>query len=189
MVEELRVPESEIVKESAHCIHPSFIEHEIEHSLDKLNLQTLDLYYLQNPYEAQGPYNTDNVFFDRLSKAFECLESLVEKKKIMNYGIATYSSFRVKPSENKMHLSLEKVVQLTEKIGGKDHHMKYVQAPINILMPEAFVEPWQQVTDKAGVTRQKMLLAVAADLEINVISSQPLLQGFLADTPLSRQYI
>lgn len=115
------------------------------------------------------------MFFDRLSKAFECLESLVMKGKIMNYGIASYSCFRVKPSENKMHLILEKVKSIAEKVGGKDHNFKYVQVPINILMPEAFVEPWQQITDKSGIQRLKMLLAVASDLEVNVISSQPLL--------------
>jgi aryl-alcohol dehydrogenase-like predicted oxidoreductase len=46
-------------------------------SLERLNLETVDVLYLQNPYEAQGPYNTDNVFFDRLTAAFECLEELV----------------------------------------------------------------------------------------------------------------
>jgi hypothetical protein len=42
-----------------------------------------------------------------------------------------------------MHLSLEKVIQVAEKVGGgKNHHMRYIQVPINVLMPEAFVEPW-----------------------------------------------
>jgi hypothetical protein len=70
------------------------------------------------------------------------LEEQVAEGTIMNYGIATYSSLRVKPTEDKMHLSLEKVYKLAEKVGGSDHHFKYVQVPINVLMPEAFVEPW-----------------------------------------------
>lgn len=74
--------------------------------------------------------------------AFEFLESQVAAGKIKNYGMATYSCFRVKSSETKVHLSLQKVVQLAEKIGGKNHHMRYIQIPINVLMPEAFVEPW-----------------------------------------------
>jgi diketogulonate reductase-like aldo/keto reductase len=37
------------------------------------------------------------VFFDRLLAAFETMEKLVEDKKIKSYGIATYSSLRVKP--------------------------------------------------------------------------------------------
>ena len=42
-----------------------------------------------------------------------------------------------------MHLNLQKVVQLAEKVGGeKTHNFKFIQAPINILMPEVFTEPW-----------------------------------------------
>jgi hypothetical protein len=76
-----------------------------------------------------------------------------------------------------MHLSLEKVVKVAEKVGGdKSHHMKYVQVPINIVMPEAFVEPWQVIEEKStGISRRKMLAAVCTDLEINLISSQPLM--------------
>jgi diketogulonate reductase-like aldo/keto reductase len=142
MISELKVPESEIVKESAHCMHPEFLRDQIEGSLARLNLETIDVYYLQNPYEGQGPYNTDNVFFDRLTAAFEFLESQVQAGKIKHYGMATYSCFRVKPNEGKMHLSLEKVMRLAEKVGGSDHHMRYIQVPINVMMPEAFIEPW-----------------------------------------------
>ena len=67
---------------------------------------------------------------------------MVNKGKIRNYGIGTYSSLRVKPSEHKMHLNIENVVKIAEKVAGKEHHMRYVQVPINVLMPEAFVEPW-----------------------------------------------
>lgn len=70
----MKIPESEIVKESGHCLHPTFLKNQLDGSLERLNLDTLDLYYLQNPYEAQGPYNTDNVIFDRITKAFEFLE-------------------------------------------------------------------------------------------------------------------
>jgi len=76
-----------------------------------------------------------------------------------------------------MHLNLQKVIKLAEKVGGeKTHHMRYIQAPINMIMPEAFVEPWQALEEKdTGIIRQKMLAAVCSELEINLISSQPLL--------------
>ena len=92
-------------------MHPTFLKVQLEESLKRLNLECLDVLYLQNPYEAQGPFNTDNVFFDRLSKAFEFLETMVEAGKIKQYGIATYSSLRVKPTETKMHLNLQKVAR------------------------------------------------------------------------------
>lgn len=109
-------------------MHPRFIELQLEESLQRLNLECVDLLYIQNPYEAQGPFNTDNVFFDRLQAAFECLEKLVEAGKIKNYGISTYSSLRSKPTDYKMHLNLQKVVRLAEKVvgEGKQHHFNYV---------------------------------------------------------------
>lgn len=87
-------------------MHPRFIELQLEESLERLNLEAIDVLYIQNPYEAQGPFNTDNVFFDRLHSAFECLEGLAGAGKIKSYGISTYSSLRTKPSEYKMHLNL-----------------------------------------------------------------------------------
>ena len=126
MIKELGVPEDEIVKESGHSLNPKFLKDQLNKSLDHLNITCLDVYYLHNPYEAQGPYNTDNVFFDRLAASFEFLESQVASGKIRNYGLATYSSFRVKHSEAKMHLSLEKVVRLAEKVGGAQNHFKYI---------------------------------------------------------------
>jgi aryl-alcohol dehydrogenase-like predicted oxidoreductase len=136
------VPEDSFVKESGHCLHPAFIRASVEDSLKRLNLKCLDVMYLQNPYEAQGPFNTDNVFFDRLAEAFETLEALVAEGKIRDYGLATYSSMRVKPTDMKMHLSLQKVRDLAVKVGGDSHHMRYLQVPINVMMPEAFVEPF-----------------------------------------------
>ena len=136
------MPEDSIQKESMHCMHPKFLEQQLEESLDRLKLECLDIYYLQNPYEAQGAYNTDNVFFDRLAEAFEFLESAVAAGKIRDYGIATYSSLRVKPSDIKMHLSLQRVAEVAERVGGSSNHFNYVQVPVNVMMPEAFCEPW-----------------------------------------------
>jgi len=56
-------------------------------------------------------------------------------------------------------------------------------------MPEAFCEPWQQFEDKDGVERQKMLVAACGELGLNVISSQPLIQGMATDIALSRDGI
>ena len=55
------------------------------------------------------------------------------------------------------------------------------------MMPEAFCEPWQQFSGKDEVEREKMLVQVASELQLNLISSQPLCQGLVAQTPLSRE--
>ena len=67
LVKDVGVPESEIVMENGHSMNPKFLKHSLEESLERLNLEQLDLFYLQNAYEGQGPYNLDNVFFDRLA--------------------------------------------------------------------------------------------------------------------------
>jgi len=68
----------------------------------------------------------------------------VEQGRIGAYGIATYSSLRVRPQESKMHLNLQKVHRLAQKVVGddKEHNFKYVQVPMSVFMPEPFVEPW-----------------------------------------------
>lgn len=99
---------------------------------------------MQNVYEAQGPFNTDNAIMDRIQAAFEFMEEKVAEGKIKSYGMATYSCFRTKPTEHKIHLNLQKIYKLAEKAAGegKQHSFKFVQVPMNILMPEAFCEPW-----------------------------------------------
>lgn len=122
------IPEDSFVKESGHCLHPEYLRKSIEGSLQRLNLNCLDIAYLHNPYEAQGPFNLDNVFYDRMEKAFETMEQLVEEGKIRNYGVATYSSLRVKPTEAKMHMNIQKIERLAQKVvgEGKKHHFRYV---------------------------------------------------------------
>jgi len=126
-----------------------------------------------------------------MTEAFEFLESMVEAGKIKNYGMSTYSCLRVKPAELKMHLNLQKVHRLAQKVVGEDksHHFNYVQVPINVMMPEAFVEPFQKVENERGVTENKILVAACSDLEINLVASQPLMQGMATQIPLSRHAI
>ena len=78
--------------------------------------------YLHNAYESHGTRCTENEFFDRLARAFEFMESKREQQKLVNYGMATWLCFRAKSSEEKVYLSLQRVVELAEKVGGKDTH-------------------------------------------------------------------
>jgi hypothetical protein len=54
-----------------------------------------------------------------------------------------------------------------------------------MMMPEAFIEPWQLYEDD-GVQRPKILVGALTDLQINLVTSQPLLQGMCANIPLSK---
>ena len=52
MVNEHGVPEDSFVKETAHSLDPKFLEVQLDQSLERLNLECLDVLYLHNPYEA-----------------------------------------------------------------------------------------------------------------------------------------
>lgn len=94
VVEELikngAMSKKDVINEHIHCMHPAFLNTQIDQSLKNLNLSTIDLYYLHNAYEMQGPNNTDNIVMDRFASAFEFLESAVQAGKIKNYGMATW---------------------------------------------------------------------------------------------------
>ncbi|EGR28250.1 hypothetical protein IMG5_180500 [Ichthyophthirius multifiliis] len=164
---------------NCHCMHPNYLEEVLEKSLDNLGVECLDLYYLHNTSEVQMPVLGEKVYWKKLQQAFEFLERQIQLKKIKNYGIATWLAFRSPPNEEKIHLSLEKVVQLAEKIGGKNNGFKFIQLPINIMMAECFSEKWQKFQNQ-----DLQLLRVARELEINVIVSSTLMGGKLFQSPL-----
>lgn len=46
IISEAGVPADSYQKESGHCMHPKFLEHQLDESLKRLNLECLDVYYL-----------------------------------------------------------------------------------------------------------------------------------------------
>jgi len=40
------VPVEAFVKESGHCLHPKFLEEQLEGSLTRMNLEAVDVFYL-----------------------------------------------------------------------------------------------------------------------------------------------
>lgn len=54
-----------------HCMHPEFLKEQLKLSLENLGLETLDLMYLHNVFEAQGAIVTPELFEKRLKQAFE----------------------------------------------------------------------------------------------------------------------
>jgi predicted aldo/keto reductase-like oxidoreductase len=89
------------------------------------------------------------------------------------YGTATWNAYR-NPPEAKDYLSLAHLVSLAERTGGKNHHFRVVQLPLNLGMSEALSNANQQIGGKS-VT----LLEAAQSLGITVMSSASVLQGQL----------
>lgn len=144
LVEEKKLDINDIIydenKRPVHCIHPEFLKSQVDISLKNLNLETLDILYLQNIFETQLKPRA-KLLYD-LSKSFECLEQMIQDKKIKYYGLATWNSLRV-PISNAQQCPIQQVVELAEKVCGKNNGFKYLQAPINLMNPETFIEKHQ----------------------------------------------
>lgn len=110
-----------------------------------------------------------------------------QEGKIQYYGISSYAGFRVSHKEPH-YIGLDEMVQLAEKVGGKDHGLRYLCMPLNIVMMEPLLEKHQTTLKSAqGDSKEvifKSTLEKANELKLNVMTASPFLSGFLLQTPL-----
>ncbi len=159
--------------QSSHCMTPGYLQHQLDHSLRRLQLDCVDVYYLHNP-ESQLTEVSPVEFYARLAKAFEFLEAAVAAGKIAMYGTATWNGYRVKASSRE-YLSLEQVIATARAVAGDHHHCKVVQLPFNLAMHEALTYSNQVVNGQA-----MSFLEAAHELDVTVMASASMLQARLA---------
>ena len=157
---------------NCHCMTPAYILNQLNRSLANLDVECIDIYYVHNPETQLGAIPRDE-FNARLLKTFEALESAVADGKIRMYGAATWNGFRNEPGA-KDYLSLEETVAVAEKAGGREHHFKVIQLPLNLGMAEALSLSNQEMRGKKMTT-----LEAAQALDITVMCSASVLQGQL----------
>lgn len=172
----LVTPETLVV--DAHCMAPDYLKDQIRRSRQNLALETLDLYYVHNP-ETQLAQVDRKTFDARLKQAFVALEQAIQRGEIARYGLATWQGLRA-PVDHKAHLGLERIVTLAEEAaaeaGAENHGLQAVQAPLNLMMPEAVTVKNQKV---AGET---VSLAHAVEkLGLGWFTSASIMQGKLAE--------
>jgi aryl-alcohol dehydrogenase-like predicted oxidoreductase len=155
-----------------HCMTPSYLLNQLDCSLGNLDLECIDIYYVHNPETQLGQISRDD-FNRRLLQAFETLEGAVAAGKIRMYGTATWNAYRNDPAA-KDYLSLAEIVELAVKAGGKNHHFKVIQLPLNFGMIEALSLNNQRMAEKSLTTLQ-----AAQALGLTVMCSASVLQGQL----------
>jgi aryl-alcohol dehydrogenase-like predicted oxidoreductase len=155
-----------------HCMTPKYLLNQLESSLRNLDLETVDIYYLHNPETQLGKIPREE-FNRRLVAAFEALENAVTAGRIGMYGVATWNGFR-NPTDAKDYLSLAHVIELAEQAGGKEHHFKVIQLPLNLGMSEALSSQNQLLHG-----HQHTLLEAAQEFGVIVMCSASVLQGQL----------
>jgi aryl-alcohol dehydrogenase-like predicted oxidoreductase len=156
----------------SHCMTPAYLQSQIDQSLENMNLDAIDLFYIHNPESQLGA--VDKYTFEaRLAKAFEQLEENRAAGKIRFYGAATWNGFRVAPDAEGYH-SLERMVGIAKQIGGEDHGFKFIQLPYNLAMPEAYLLRNQAVSGKVYTP-----FDAARELGVSAMCSASILQGKL----------
>jgi aryl-alcohol dehydrogenase-like predicted oxidoreductase len=157
---------------NCHCMTPAYILNQLDRSLDNLDLETIDIYYLHNPETQLGKISRQE-FNERLLKAFEALEGAAAARKIRMYGTATWNGYRNEPAAID-YISLAEVAAIAEKAGGKSNHFKAIQLPLNLGMIEALSLDNQEIDGK-----KRTVLEAGQSLGLTVMCSAAVLQGQL----------
>ena len=177
-----------------HCIHPDFLEDQLTRSLERLNLDCIDVYLLHNPeyylswaHRVGIPLADARKEYDRrIDLAFAHLEKEVARGRIQYYGISS-NTFPAASNDPKF-TSLTKVWEIAEEVEGKlgrglkrmdtdqeeksvksvdpSHHFRVIQMPMNLLETGAVTEKNQP--DGTSV------LALARAKELAVLVNRPL---------------
>jgi len=122
-----------------HCIHESFLADQLERSLDRLGLATLDVCLLHNPeyfFSDAAKHGvvdeaTRDVFYDRLRRAFAYLETQVEAGRIGCYGVSSNSV--ASPPDEDDATDLQRMLDAAQAAGGAQNHFRVLQLPLNLI--------------------------------------------------------
>jgi aryl-alcohol dehydrogenase-like predicted oxidoreductase len=153
-----------------HCMAPAYLRHQIARSRENLQVSCIDMYYLHNP-EGQRAAVGEAEFDRRLREAFAALEVAVAQGQIGAYGTATWNGYRVAP-EATDYLSLQRVLDAARDVVGDRHHFRAIQLPVNFQMVEGIGR-----ANQPTAVGMRPLLQAAADNNVTVVTSAPMLQG------------
>ena len=162
-----------------HCIHPEFLEDQLERSLDRLGLETLDVCLLHNPEyflsdaasRGAGPLETvREEFYRRLGAAFRFFEAQVAAGRLGWYGVSSNTVAR--PVDDREATSFTRMLAAAREAGGPQHHFAVLQLPLNLFEPGGVLEPTDPPAGRPQ-ERRSVLDAAAAE-GIGVLVNRPL---------------
>ena len=132
-----------------HCIHPEFLAEQLDASLDRLGLGTLDVCLLHNPeyFLSEAAHrsgtNLDEQrveFSRRLEKAFQYFESQVSAGRIRWYGVSSNTVTGGPTNADSTSLSdmLEAANGVARAQKLSRHHFAVLQCPMNLFEAAAW---------------------------------------------------
>jgi uncharacterized protein YyaL (SSP411 family)/aryl-alcohol dehydrogenase-like predicted oxidoreductase len=162
-----------------HCIHPEFLADQLELSLDRLGLSTLDICLLHNPeyYLSEAarrgtgdlPALRTN-FYHRIERAFAYFESQIAAGRLRGYGVSsnTVTSRADDPEATSLARMCEAAENAAQSIGSPQHHFRVVQCPMNLF------ESGAAVTTNTGDSGSETVLEYARRVGLAVLVNRPL---------------
>jgi uncharacterized protein len=161
-----------------HCIHPDFLSDQLNWSLDRLGLTTLDVCLLHNPeyflseaaHHAGDLAATRDVFYRRIEQAFAYFESQVAAGRISYYGVSsnTVTADPLGAEATSLSLLCEAARSAAKALGIVRHHFSVLQCPMNLYEAGALVTP------NTGRDQHETVLEVAQREGIAVLVNRPL---------------
>ncbi|MDE2058694.1 MAG: DUF255 domain-containing protein [candidate division NC10 bacterium] len=158
-----------------HCIHPEFLRDQLERSLTRLQLDTLDVCLLHNPeyfltdtkHRGHGDLESArDEFYRRLREAFAFLETQAAAGTIRWYGVS--SNTAVSPAVDPEATSLTRMLAAAREAGGPDHRFRILQLPINLFEAGALL------TRNNGPDNKQTVLETASAAGTGVLVNRPL---------------
>jgi aryl-alcohol dehydrogenase-like predicted oxidoreductase len=169
-----------------HCIHPDFLQDQLNRSLDRLNLETLDFYLLHNPeyyleWAREHDLSLDAAraeYYRRIRNAFEYLEGEVAKGRIRYYGISSNTFPAV--SDQADFTCVETVWNIAKSMASP-HHFRLIQLPFNLMESGAALEKNQPSGHGVLEFARKKGLGVLINRPLNAFYRNRLIR--LAEVP------
>jgi hypothetical protein len=174
-----------------HCIHPEFLKDQLDRSLERLQLETLDVCLLHNPEyffsdakqrRVGRPEELREEFYRRLRLAFARLEAEVAAGRIAWYGVS--SNTAVSPPDDFEATSLSRMLEAAIAAGGQGHHFRVLQVPMNLFEFGALGAAGEAAPTARSVLdlAAKAGIAVLTNRPLNAYAGETLIR--LADVPL-----
>ncbi|CDW84836.1 UNKNOWN [Stylonychia lemnae] len=160
-----------------YSIHPHVLQMQLENTLERLNIETLDVALLFNPHELAQPFLTKKQYQNQLLRAFDFYEKQIQQGRIRYYGLsgedslmfnvqrATNKAMKLGTTVDKIQQNIYDVVNLVEKSFGQKHHFKFLQAPMSVTQQAVL----QLKIHKSQDNLDKTLLDACDDLGINLM--------------------
>ena len=162
-----------------HCLHPEFLADQLDASLDRLGLLTLDVCLLHNPEYMLSEAarhgdaklaETRDRFYERVERAFAYFETQVAAGRLSWYGVSSNTVGH--QAEDPEFISLFELLSAAERAaashGIPQHHFAVLQSPMNLFESHVWSRP------NTGPHSDKTVLELAQQHDLAVLVNRPL---------------